>query len=152
LKALYHESIGQSYCKVDKEKNEGRSQLKTKIRSHLFTNQDVTPITQIGQDRNLQQAVKQATVTDIYLGRFDLPFFQVFKPRRQEPNAVHLISRNISHSGKNVSRVVGKVLEVFFVGDPAEHEHGIDIRMDTGDNVRVHPVTDNGRVLPLAAQ
>ena len=61
-------------------------------------------------------------------------------------------SRNISHPGKNVSRVIGKVLEVFFVGDPAEHKHGIDIRMDTGDDVRVHPVTDNGSVLSVAAQ
>ena len=33
-------------------------------------------------------------------------------------------SRNISHPGKNVSRVVGKMLEVFFAGDPAEHKHG----------------------------
>jgi hypothetical protein len=40
--------INESYCKIDKEKNEGRSQLKRKIRSHLFTIQDVTPI--IGQD------------------------------------------------------------------------------------------------------
>ena len=61
-------------------------------------------------------------------------------------------SWNISHPGKNVSRVIGKVLEVFFAGDPAEHKHGIDIRVDTGDDVRVHPVADNGSVLPVAAQ
>jgi hypothetical protein len=36
-------------------------------------------------------------------------------------------SRNISHPGKNVLGVVGKVLEVFFAGNPAEHKHGIDI-------------------------
>ena len=62
------------------------------------------------------------------------------------------LSRNISHSCKNVSRVIGNVPEIFFAGDPAEHENGIDTRMDTGDDVRVHPVADNGRVLSFAGQ
>ena len=48
--------------------------------------------------------------------------------------------------------MIGKVLEVFFTGDPAEYKHGIDIRMDTGDDIRVHPITDNGCVFPLAGQ
>lgn len=43
---------------------------------------------QVGQVANLQEAVEQAAVTDIYLGCFDLPFFKIFKPRWQHPNHV----------------------------------------------------------------
>mmetsp|Transcript_16424 Transcript_16424/g.46687 ORF Transcript_16424/g.46687 Transcript_16424/m.46687 type:complete len:384 (-) Transcript_16424:47-1198(-) len=57
--------------------------------------------------------------------------------------------RNVPHARKHDRRPVGKALDVAFASYAAEHEDGVYAGLDSGLDVRVHPVADHDGALAI---
>lgn len=60
--------------------------------------------------------------------------------------------RNLTDALQNQAGAIGEVADLLPAGDAGEDEDGVQAALDAGDDICVHPVTDDSGVLGMTAQ
>lgn len=59
---------------------------------------------------------------------------------------------DVDYPFQYISGMIGEALKILSGCYATEDEYRIDVRIDAGDDVSVHPISDDGSVLPPASQ
>ena len=62
------------------------------------------------------------------------------------------ILNQIADSFQNILGTIGEIVDILSGGNTAEHQYRIDIGFNTRNDIRVHPVANEGNLTAVTAQ